>query len=92
MNLRLRSELPLLEIQLFLTLQTSHLIHSTDLRSNHDLVGNMLGRLPGMKLLISFGFATFSTHLPALWTFVNERKCLKVFHSRRGDIGSFLLS
>lgn len=75
MNLRLRSELPLLEIQLLLTLQTSHLIHSTDLRSNHDLIGNILDRLPGMKLLISFGFRScFNTLACSLDKCVNERK------------------
>ena len=80
MNLRLRSELPLLEIQLFLTLQTSHLIHSTDLRSNHDLVGNMLDRLPGLKLLVSFGFSScFNTLAFSLDICKRTKSVLKYF-------------
>jgi hypothetical protein len=80
MNLRLKSEMPLLELQLFLTLQTSHLIYSTDLRSNHDLVGNMLDRLPGLKLLISFGFSScFNTLTCSLDICKRTKNALKYF-------------
>src|SRR4051812_25747456 len=93
MNLRLGSEMPLLEIQLFLTLQTSHLIHSTDLRSNHDLVGSILGRLPGLKLLISFGFSScFNTLARSLDLSTRTKSVLKYFIPEKRRYRIFFVS